>query len=511
MFHWPLEFPEVIVKRGGFDAFVGNPPFSAVRLFATSLGPCYAAALFRDYPEAKGNMDLSAFFLRQAFRMLSTNGDLGLVLTNSISEGANRIAALEPLVATGTIYRAYNSLRWPGSANVFVSFVYATRRDWIGNVTLGGTECNAISSSLTAEEELNAPERLVVLPCQSFRGSDWNGEGFLVDEHFVVEQVSREERAKEFLLRCLNARDYCDSPEQSTNRWIVFFRDRELDELKSQVPTLVDALDRRVGVERRSSKDDMLRQHWWLFRRATMPLYRAAWSNSYVFVVPFTGKYPSFSQVPSNQVFANALNVFVGLSWSGFAVLQSSIHEAWIFRYCSRMKTDLRYAPSDLFETFPFPSGILPPLSEDLRLAQMGTEYHEYRKEVMKNRGEGLTKTYNRFHDPDESSADIQKLRDLHIEMDKAVAAAYGWTDLDLDLGHGFHKTKQGVRFTISEAARREVLQRLLKLNHERYAEEEKQGLHGKKGAAKKAAPKKNAVSKPVKEESTLFDMEDDK
>ena len=33
-------------------------------------------------------------------------------------------------------------------------------------------------------------------------------------------------------------------------------------------------------------------------------------------------------------------------------------------------------------------------------------------------------------------------------------------------LGHGFHDTKQGVRFTISEPARREVLQRLLKLNH---------------------------------------------
>ena len=93
-----------------------------------------------------------------------------------------------------------------------------------------------------------------------------------------------------------------------------------------------------------------------------------------------------------------------------------------------------------------------------------------------------MTKTYNRFHDSDESAADIQKLRDLHVEMDKAVAAAYGWSDLDL--GHGFHETKQGTRFTISEAARREVLARLLKLNHERYAEEVAQGLHDKEGQA---------------------------
>ncbi len=64
----------------------------------------------------------------------------------------------------------------------------------------------------------------------------------------------------------------------------------------------------------------------------------------------------------------------------------------------------------------------------------------------------------------------IQTLRDLHVEMDSAVAAAYGWQDLDLD--HGFHDTKQGIRFTVSEAARRELLDRLLALNHQRHREE---------------------------------------
>ena len=130
----------------------------------------------------------------------------------------------------------------------------------------------------------------------------------------------------------------------------------------------------------------------------------------------------------------------------------------------------LNYSSSDCFDTFPFPR------SESCGPA--GEKYSIARGTVMLERQEGLTKTYNRFHDPDETSADIQKLRELHVEMDQAVAAAYGWTDLDL--GHGFHETKQGVRFTISEPARREVLQRLLKLNHERYAEEVAAGLHGK-------------------------------
>jgi hypothetical protein len=100
----------------------------------------------------------------------------------------------------------------------------------------------------------------------------------------------------------------------------------------------------------------------------------------------------------------------------------------------------------------------------------------------------GLTETYNRFHDRGEASADIARLRALHVEMDQAVSAAYGWSDLDL--GHGFHATNQGERYTLSDPARRTVLDRLLALNHERYAEEVAAGLHEKKKPKSKKAAK---------------------
>ena len=62
------------------------------------------------------------------------------------------------------------------------------------------------------------------------------------------------------------------------------------------------------------------------------------------------------------------------------------------------------------------------------------------------------------------------------------MATAYGWGELDL--GHGFHETKQTIRFTVSDSARRTILDRLLALNHQRHDEEVKAGLHDK--AAKK-------------------------
>jgi len=138
-------------------------------------------------------------------------------------------------------------------------------------------------------------------------------------------------------------------------------------------------------------------------------------------------------------------------------------------------------------------------------MESLGANYHSLRETIMHCLDEGLTDLYNRFHDPDETSADIRKLRDLHVEMDQAVAAAYGWDELDL--GHGFHETKQGLRFTFSEPARREVLQRLLKLNHERYEEEVEQGLHSKrKGVTKKSTPRKTTPEQTGPVQRGLFD-----
>jgi len=114
-----------------------------------------------------------------------------------------------------------------------------------------------------------------------------------------------------------------------------------------------------------------------------------------------------------------------------------------------------------------------------------------------------MTRLYNRFHNPDETSEDIRELRRLHAEMDQAVASAYGWRDLDL--GHGFHETKQGLRYTISEPARREVLDRLLALNHERYEEEVRQGLHEK--GKKKTRAGRRPKARKASAAPSLFDQ----
>jgi hypothetical protein len=126
----------------------------------------------------------------------------------------------------------------------------------------------------------------------------------------------------------------------------------------------------------------------------------------------------------------------------------------------------------------------LPRNSEGLLILECaGQAYHDHRAGLMVERNEGMTKTYNRFHDPDERSEDIIRLRELHAEMDRAVLRAYGWDDLAeraepifLDETNEDDHTYQGRLFWPS-AFRDEVLARLLALNAERHAEELRLGI----------------------------------
>jgi hypothetical protein len=144
------------------------------------------------------------------------------------------------------------------------------------------------------------------------------------------------------------------------------------------------------------------------------------------------------------------------------------------------MKDDLRYTPEDCFETFPFP----PAFEHSAELEQAGQACYEHRAELMVRTGQGLTKTYNRFHDPEERELDIQRLRDLHRAMDEAMLDAYGWSDLLPELNYGFYPdfeptgdedgepAKVRLRCRWPNGLREEVLGRLLDLNTQRATEE---------------------------------------
>jgi hypothetical protein len=294
---------------------------------------------------------------------------------------------------------------------------------------------------------------------------------------------------------------------------VINFKDRALDpehddpkNLKGSpyardYPDCLSIVEENVTPERQALKDTpdsrRFKEKWWQYGRTRPELHAAIAGLDQVLAISLVNNHLGLLFVPTNWVLAHKLAVFPFDTYASFSVLQSGLHYVWAWNYSSTNLSLLNYSPSDCFETFPFPTFDPSDLSTQFpTLNTIGETYYTHRQTIMHDRQQGLTKTYNRFHDTHETDRDIQKLRSLHIEMDNAVAIAYGW---ELDLEHGFHKTKQGDRFTISENARREVLDRLLALNHQRYAEEVEQGLHDKKNkkakgkASKKQQPPSNS------------------
>jgi len=251
------------------------------------------------------------------------------------------------------------------------------------------------------------------------------------------------------------------------------------DPVAVDYPDLLAILEEKVKPDRTRKKENgefalryPLYLRWWIYGDKRPKLYSTIAGMGRVLACGLVTTHLSFGFANLPVVFMHKLAVFPFDKGKNFALLQSSIHEIWTRHYSSTLAVALNYSPSDCFETFPFPLNLS-------GLDAIGERYYTHRQTLMQTRREGLTTTYNRFHNAHDRAPDIQQLRELHVEMDQAVAAAYGWQDLALD--HDFHDTKQGIRFTVAEAARRELLDRLLALNHQRHREEVEEEQQGRK------------------------------
>jgi hypothetical protein len=548
-FHWPLEFPEVFIEDArpidlgrqptlddfgdvvgplfgtleppplaqdglGFAAIVGNPPFQGGKKITGALGISYRDYLVEHLASGvRGHADLCAYFFLRAGGVLRMGGHSGLIATNTIAQGDTREVGLDQLADHGfAILRAVPSQPWPGLAAVEVAHVWLRRGMWQGSFTLADQSVAGITSLLSAPGSAKGtPHRLKVNGDKSFIGSFVLGMGFVLTPQEAQPLIAKNPRNREALAPYLNGEDLNSRPDQSPSRWVINFHNWSLEKAESY-PDLISVVRERVKPERTRTNEKgefvlrkPLPQNWWLYADRRPALYAAIANIERVLVIAQTSKTLAFEIMDTNIVYSHMLVVFSFDNIAYFNVMQSSIHTSWVLQYASSLKGDARYIPSDCFETFPFPASLVgnsgvkhtpePQTLNPEPLEEIGEVYHEYRRQVMLTRQEGLTKTYNRFHSPDEASEDIAELRRLHVEMDQAVAAAYGWSDLDL--GHGFHQTKQGLRYTISEAARRTVLDRLLALNHQRYAEEVALGLHDKGVKKVTGRTKKQIVAVP--------------
>ncbi len=491
-FHWFLEFPE-IMERGGFDCILGNPPYLGGRNIVLNHGFPFSAYNKWAFPTAKGNCDLVVSFLLRAVEIVAQDGFVSFLTTSSVAEGDSRRGGIGYLVSAGIeIAHAIRSQSWPGRAAVNVSIFSLKKGALPRSPVLNGREVGQINSFFESDAKEGDAKKLRSNIGVAFKGSE-PSQGFMLSPKDAEAMISESRRNADVLKPYLNCDDFTSDSELRPSRFVIDFGEWTEDRAKQYSLPYARALEQVRGAWEENT-DHSQSANWWWHRRRGTKLYSALDSQGAGFAVGYTSKYGKFAHVNPGVVFSNSVVVVCDKRFEVYAVLDSSIHECWAWKFGSKMEgARLRYTPSSCFDTFPFPRDF----GEwtDSKVAAVGVGYYEHRTSLMRRFDLGLTDLYNLFHsrelspqnvaavaklDGDAGAAGFEALRELrrlHVALDLAVRDAYGWQGLDLE--HDFHEVEtlpenDRVRYSISPAARREVLKRLLAENHARAEAEAK-------------------------------------
>ncbi len=561
-FHWFLEFPEVFAggkhpersegSQGGFDCILGNPPFLGGQRLSGTFGDSFLKWVKSEYAPA-GSCDLVTYFFRRIFELLRPNGFQALLATNTIAQGDTREGGLDVITdEEGSINFAIRSMKWSGAAAVEVALVAIHKGKWNREKILGNKRVNFISPYLDDSEIVGDPLPLKQNEWKGFQGTIVLGKGFILTTNEAERLIIKNPKNRDVLFPYINGEDLNTSPNQSPSRWVINYFDWEKEFCRMNYSDCFKIIEEKVKPERelldetKNSTNKNRKEKWWLYGSDAKTLYRTINKARLkrTICIALVSKTVAFSFIDSNVVYSNTIGVFAYDSNISFCLLQNSFHYNWAWKYASSMKGDLRYTHTDCFLNFPLPKIFEKEIES--KLDKIGEEYHEFRRQLMLDMQLGLTKTYNLFHNPEcnsnnlekanelrefkhanlqipieEAVKRIEKLRELHKQMDETVLKAYGWgadssvvplpqndknngsvnSDPDLsgeesqppiDLKHDFYEVdylpeNDRVRYTISPEARKEVLKRLLELNHKIHEEEVKAGLWGKKGKKKKS------------------------
>jgi hypothetical protein len=483
-FHWELEFPEVFARDNrGFDAIFGNPPFLGGTLISGVLSKSYLEWLKVQNAGSGDRADLVVYFFRRTFSLLRKDGTFGLVATNTIAQGDTREVGLRWIrKAGGTIARAERNRSWPGDASVDISIIHVKKGALSTTAFLDGRAVTSISAYLISGAYDETPAKLLENEGRCYEGYVPYGSGFLFDDAtagahpiaLMEELIAKDQKNAQVIRKFIGGEELNDDPYVSSRRFVIYFGQCDLKNAKSNWPDLLSLLETSVKPEREQKSKRVADAAWWQFLWPRPELTSGLRALSTYLALSKVSKLHCVAMLSAEVMPSNRLAVFLYDDHHHFAILQSRVHDTWAKFFGSTLEDRPVYSGDDCFETFPLP--------EEMKVKQSvviaGRAYLDDRASLMIESGQGMTQTYNRFHNPREASAGIVRLRKSHAEMDRAVLCAYGWNDLAkrtephfLDETNEDDHKYHGRLFWTAEF-REEVLTRLLALNAERAAAE---------------------------------------
>ncbi|MBI2813320.1 MAG: class I SAM-dependent DNA methyltransferase [Opitutae bacterium] len=460
------------------DFIVGNPPFLGKGKLREDLGDGYAETLRSVYPDVPESADFVMYWWHKAAELVAAGKvrRFGFITTNSLTQTFARRVVQRALDRDVGLVFAVPDHPWVDTADgaaVRIAMTTAekgaqsgqllhvtdekTSADGSAEIILS-SEFGRINADISIGTNLSAAITLKANEGITSMGVMLAGSGFILSPEEAENLSKLESNAIGVVVhRYRNGKDLTDQPRRA---FVIDFCGLTADEARRKYPKTFEIVASRVKPERDGNRDSQFREKWWLFGRVR-PEFRALTKGLKRYAVTVeTSKHRHFQFLETGILPDHRLIAFGTDDAFHLGVLSSRIHVGFALSAGGTLEDRPVYNKSRCFDPFPFPDCTE---KQKAKIRKLAEELDAHRKRAQQKHGLGLTDIYNvlekmrggetlsakdkAVHD----AALVATLKQLHNDLDLAVAEAYGWP------------------WPMSDT---EILKRVVELNAARAAEE---------------------------------------
>ncbi len=462
------------------DFIVGNPPFVAAQYLREKLGSGYVEALWAVYPKVPQSVDLAMFFWWRAAQCVSagkTTRRFGLITSNAIRKIFSGRLVASSLQGKKRLHLVFAIPDHPwsqyaDSAAVRIAMTVATREMALGrllivehedsgdvpNVTFR-EQVGVINADFTIGSSLSDARALKANRNVCSPGMKLHGAGFIISPTTAKSLgLGRAASLEQYIRPFLSGRDMT---ARSRGQMVIDLFGLKEEEVRQRYPLVLQHVLLKVKPERDLNNRGSYRDKWWIFGEPRGDFRPSLKGLTRYITTVFASSHRVFTFQPSEVLPDNSLVCFAtDESWH-LGVLSSRIHVAWTLATGGTLEDRPLYTKTRCFDPFPFPT---PDASQAKEVGRLAEALDNHRKALLAEHphltltsiynvlaiiqaGRELTEPERDIHD----AGQISLMRHLHDELDKAVSSTYGWP-----IGLAAH----------------ELVDRLLRLNRDRVAEE---------------------------------------
>ena len=448
-----------------FDACIGNPPYMGAKVLKQERSVEYINRVRGAYAGVPGNADQCVYWFHKAHDNMKNGARAGLVGTNTVRQNYSRIGSLDYIVDNGgVIYDAVSSMPWSGEANVHVSIAnwakgespiepkrlhFLADEDEQGERVFRTVELQSVNSSLSDKTDVSDAMQLEAnqTPKRVFQGQVAGNRHFILEPNDAINLLERDQSSRRVLFPFLIGRDLVSRPNAQPSRYILDLSAFDIVEAQSYHAAMrhirthilpvrrVKAKEERAKNERARNANPKARlnrhhenflKQWWKLSYGREDMLQELGKTARCIGCSEVTKRPIFDFVSTDIRPDHSIQVFTFDDDYTFGILQSNVHWQWFVEKASTLKSDWRYTPHSVFDTFPFPQH--PTLGRVRTVADAGSALHDYRRKEMAKSESGLNlrDMYRTLEEPGDNP-----LRDLHTALDHAVLDAYGFNAED--------------------------------------------------------------------------------